>query len=588
MHDSRGARRRRTSSSLSRSSTARSCGRNSKPRDRKSRSRSRRSRSWRRRSRTRGRKSTSKGRWSRSWDRRRRLRDRTSRSRGRRPRSFGRRSSSRCRGGSDRFRRRRSPSTERNGKGRRGSSSSSSSRRSSGRQTGRTRAKFNHTRVVFDKPPVDLNGTPQTSDTQRRFSAPTKFGMTGPEAATVGASGINFAEVRQLKQQIEDEVASLQRYVVKAREARDQMAETALEREKRESEYFKASVGLAIGPGERFVMQEEIGRGMFSSVYRCKDVEISGMEYAAKFTRSNPMLRKATEREIRLMGHVCTESAKDDPEGFRHLLGLAFFEGFDHEGHLVAIFELMKCDLRVALQRYGQGKGLPLLPTVRNFSRHLVLALRALRRAKLIHCDVKPENLLLSMDKEMIKLSDFGSMMRVEERVRTNYLQPRFYRAPEVILGHTYGTPIDMWGAGATVFELATDRGLFQGNSNNAMLHEMLKVLGAFPVGVACSGSFSDTHFNSGGDFLNATGEYTVNSSNPAVIPMASFSPPPRPLLQQLESVLTVPPAGIPVERHKGSVANFADFLSACLAIVPAERATPESALALRFFEKGA
>ena len=41
--------------------------------------------------------------------------------------------------------------------------------------------------------------------------------------------------------------------------------------------------------------------------------------------------------------------------------------------------------------------GLPLLPTVRDFGRQLFLALRVLRRAGLIHCDVKPENLLPGM-----------------------------------------------------------------------------------------------------------------------------------------------------------------------------------------------
>ena len=47
--------------------------------------------------------------------------------------------------------------------------------------------------------------------------------------------------------------------------------------------------------------------------------------------------------------------------------------------------------------RTFSGKGLPLLPTVRDFGRQLFLALRVLRRAGLIHCDVKPENLLPGM-----------------------------------------------------------------------------------------------------------------------------------------------------------------------------------------------
>merc|ERR1712232_1249878 len=103
----------------------------------------------------------------------------------------------------------------------------------------------------------------------------------------------------------------------------------------------------------------------------------------------------------------------------------------------------MKCDLRTALVKYGKGRGFPLLPTVRNLGKNIFLALRALRHAKLCHCDIKPENILLSLDTTSVKLADFGSAIYVDERVRTAYVQPRYYRAPEIILGQTYDMQID-------------------------------------------------------------------------------------------------------------------------------------------------
>lgn len=42
---------------------------------------------------------------------------------------------------------------------------------------------------------------------------------------------------------------------------------------------------------------------------------------------------------------------------------------------------------------------------------------------------------------------DFGSSCYEHLRVYT-YIQSRFYRAPEVILGAKYGMPIDMWSLG--------------------------------------------------------------------------------------------------------------------------------------------
>merc|ERR1712146_512789 len=129
----------------------------------------------------------------------------------------------------------------------------------------------------------------------------------------------------------------------------------------------------------------------------------------------------------------------------------------------------MKCDMRAAVQKYGlpMGAGLP-LPTVAQYAKQMLLGLRALRKLKVIHADFKPDNLLMSLTKDKIKICDFGAAMEVAESVNTSYAQPRYYRAPEVILGLPYDTQIDVWSAGATLFELATGRILFTGKTNNA------------------------------------------------------------------------------------------------------------------------
>jgi serine/threonine protein kinase len=58
------------------------------------------------------------------------------------------------------------------------------------------------------------------------------------------------------------------------------------------------------------------------------------------------------------------------------------------------------------------------------------------------------ENVLLKQRGSTgIKVIDFGSSCYTHHRVFT-YIQSRFYRSPEVILGLPYGTPIDMWSLG--------------------------------------------------------------------------------------------------------------------------------------------
>merc|ERR1719357_636531 len=68
----------------------------------------------------------------------------------------------------------------------------------------------------------------------------------------------------------------------------------------------------------------------------------------------------------------------------------------------------------------------------------------------IIHCDLKPENILLCNPKRSaIKLVDFGSSCQLGQRIY-QYIQSRFYRSPEVLLGIPYDLAIDMWSLGPT------------------------------------------------------------------------------------------------------------------------------------------
>jgi dual specificity tyrosine-phosphorylation-regulated kinase 1 len=92
-------------------------------------------------------------------------------------------------------------------------------------------------------------------------------------------------------------------------------------------------------------------------------------------------------------------------------------------------------------------------PPVRGGAAQVLSALSFISspEVNIIHCDVKPENILLRDPKSSdVKLIDFGSSCFKGKRVY-QYIQSRFYRSPEVILGLPYAAHIDVWSLGCVL-----------------------------------------------------------------------------------------------------------------------------------------
>jgi dual specificity tyrosine-phosphorylation-regulated kinase 2/3/4 len=108
----------------------------------------------------------------------------------------------------------------------------------------------------------------------------------------------------------------------------------------------------------------------------------------------------------------------------------------------------------------------------------ILQSLLLLAEHNVIHCDLKPENIMLSHPaKSSIKVIDFGSSCFESERVYT-YIQSRFYRSPEVILGLSYHKAIDMWSVGCIAAELYTGLPLFPGENEQEQLSCIMETMG--------------------------------------------------------------------------------------------------------------
>lgn len=143
------------------------------------------------------------------------------------------------------------------------------------------------------------------------------------------------------------------------------------------------------------------------------------------------------------------------------------------------------------------------LVNVKEVTRQVLLGLSFLHDASIIHTDVKPENILMSVDytedldfsEEIpnlkVKVVDLGNACWTYEKF-SEEVGTRQYRAPEVLLGAGYDTTVDIWAVGCVAFELATGEYLFDPRMEpGAMWHKdekhlewIMELLGPLPYGL--------------------------------------------------------------------------------------------------------
>ncbi|KAJ7769396.1 kinase-like domain-containing protein [Mycena metata] len=162
------------------------------------------------------------------------------------------------------------------------------------------------------------------------------------------------------------------------------------------------------------------------------------------------------------------------------------------EQKLYLVFEFLDVDLKRYIEN-GNRDHTPISPhLVKKFTHHLATGLRFCHAHRILHRDLKPQNLMVSQDprgrtdahgnSEILKLADFGlaRAFGVPMRTYTHEVVTLWYRAPEVLLGgRYYSTALDMWSVGCIFAEMAM-RGtpLFPGDSEIDQIFKIFRIMG--------------------------------------------------------------------------------------------------------------
>jgi serine/threonine protein kinase len=216
-------------------------------------------------------------------------------------------------------------------------------------------------------------------------------------------------------------------------------------------------------------------------VHRCRDHKTQ-VDYAIKIIKNKPVFSKQADKELEMLLLVRAQDKEGNPsnptaqdphlhdreriatggadlaettkldsdkeeadagsraDGRHHHYIIQLIDSFEFRNHKCFVFPLCGKNLYEYL-RDKNFVGLP-MSFVKKVALQLFKALKHLNRLGIIHCDIKPENILLRDERTAaVVLVDFGSSCKVNQTA-FSYVQSRFYRAPEVLLGIKYGTTI--------------------------------------------------------------------------------------------------------------------------------------------------
>ena len=301
----------------------------------------------------------------------------------------------------------------------------------------------------------------------------------------------------------------------------------------------------------RYEVVDTLGKGSFGQVLNCRDHR-TGQSVAIKIIRNKKRFHHQALVEIKILDNL----RKWDHDEKHHVIKMT--EHFYFRNHLCIAMELLSINLYELIKANGFAGFTTVL--IRRFTSQIVMSLCLMRHHRIVHCDLKPENVLLRHPaKSGIKVIDFGSSCFANEKIYT-YIQSRFYRSPEVILGMDYSMAIDMWSLGCILAELYTGFPIFPGENEQEQLSCIMEVLGIPEK-----------------DFINRSSRKRIFfDKNGSPIPVVnSKGRRRRPGSKSLTQVL----------RCQDD--DFVDFVARCLIWDPERRMKPQAALQHPFLRGG-
>ncbi|XP_009958378.1 PREDICTED: serine/threonine-protein kinase 36, partial [Leptosomus discolor] len=192
---------------------------------------------------------------------------------------------------------------------------------------------------------------------------------------------------------------------------------------------------------EKYHVLEMIGEGSFGRVYKGRrkySAQVVALKFIPKVGRSEKEL-KNLQQEIEIM------------RGLHHPNIIQMLDSFETDKEVVVVTDYAEGELFQTLEDDGS------LPEdqVQAIAAQLVSALYYLHSHRILHRDMKPQNILLGKD-GVVKLCDFGfaRAMSIHTMVLTSIKGTPLYMSPELVEERPYDHTADLWSVGCILYEL--------------------------------------------------------------------------------------------------------------------------------------
>ncbi|XP_043988689.1 serine/threonine-protein kinase Nek5-like isoform X6 [Gambusia affinis] len=191
--------------------------------------------------------------------------------------------------------------------------------------------------------------------------------------------------------------------------------------------------------------------------------------------------RKCVVKQIGLMKMSAKEKEASKKEvtllsQMKHPNIVSFIATFQEQGSLYIVMEY--CDGGDLLKKISMQRGIPFSEAqIVDWFIQICLGLKHIHDRKILHRDIKSQNIFLTSGGMKVKLGDFGIariLNNTLEMARTCVGTP-YYLSPEICESRPYNNKTDIWSLGCVLYELCSLRHPFEGNSLRQLVSKICR-----------------------------------------------------------------------------------------------------------------